>query len=122
MKMQNKKLKKIKHLVSLSSTEGKLDPRKILFIAKTLRRNELRLYHRYLLRKRKEEKVVVTTVTPLPKSLSLRIGKAFPKKDVLFRYDLKALGGMKVQFADFVFDATVRGYLAAIRKTYKQSL
>ncbi|MBI2036569.1 hypothetical protein HYT17_02990 [Candidatus Microgenomates bacterium] len=110
--------KKIKNLVLLSQTKGKLDGSKILTIAKTLGRKELALYYRMLYQKRHEEKVVVKTAIAAPGSLILRVRKIFAGQDIIFPKEPSLIAGLCVQFADFIFDASFQGYFSSIRKSY----
>ena len=112
---------KIKQLVILSRTGGKLDPRKIVLIAKKLKKRELALYYQDLLRARSEEKVFVTTAVSVPGTFSSRLSRAFPRHDVEFSEDPHILGGMKVSFGDFVFDGTLVTFLKLFERQYEQS-
>lgn len=112
--------KKIKHLVLLSQTTGKLDGDKILFIAKKLNRKELVLYYKMLYKKRRQEKVIIKTAIDVPKSLVLRLKKLFSFKDIFFEKDSSQIAGFNAQIDDFIFDASLRGYFSRLRKSYDQ--
>lgn len=111
-----KKQKEIAQLVRLSMTKGKLDPKKISFIAKKLSKRELVLYHRQLLRKREVEKAYITTATDVPDTVMSRLSKLFPGKDLVFLQDASILSGMKIQLGDLIFDASLLAYLDEMRR------
>lgn len=106
-----KRRKKIEQFVKLSLTNGKLDPRKITFIAKALTKKELSLFVKLLRLRRREEKVVVTTAIEAPRPFVKRLRRIFIDKDTSFSEDPAIIAGMKVSFSDFVFDASIKGYL-----------
>lgn len=110
---------KIVYLVALSLTSGKLDPEKIVRIAKTLTKRELAQYYKLLLKKREDEKAFVTTAVAVPADVAEKIAKLFPDKDVTFRSDSKLIAGLTVKVTDFVFDASLKRYLADVRKQYQ---
>ena len=114
-----RKQKKIRHLVELSTTRGKLDPKKIAVITKTLTRAELVVYHRLLLRKREEEKAYVYTAIDVPIPVVARLKKVFSEKDLVFLKDARILSGMKVKVGDLIFDASLAAYLEEIRRKYE---
>ena len=113
-----KRRKKIEQFVKLSLTNRKLDPKKISFIAKALAKKELSLYVRLLRLARREEKVVVTTAIEAPKPFMKSIRNLFIDKDTFFFEDPAIIAGMKVSFSDFVFDATIKGYLERVKVEY----
>lgn len=110
---------KIKYLLLLSLTGGKLDPEKIARIAKTLSRRELAAYYKMLLKMRAEEKAHVTTAVEIPEDVAEKIAKLFPDKDVTFLNDPKIIAGLTVKVTDFIFDASLKRYLADVKKEYQ---
>lgn len=118
---EEKTRKKIQQLVILSRTGEKLDAAKIVLIAKGLKKRELVLYCRYLLRARNEEKVFVTTAVAVPGTFSSGLSRAFPHKDVEFYEDPRILGGMKVAFGDFVFDGTLLTFLKLFEREHENN-
>ena len=106
-----KKQKKIARLVKLSITAGKLDPKKILVIAKTLAKRELTLYYRLLLLRREEEKAYVYTAIDVPEDIARRLTKLFSHKDLVFLKDAQILSGIKVKVGDIIFDTSLVAYL-----------
>ncbi|GEM_PF-4459697 len=112
--------KKIKNLILLSCTKGKLDGEKILLIAKKLNRKELVLYHKVLCKKRQGEKVIIKTAIDAPRSLIARVKNIFPTKDIFFLKDPSQIAGFNVQIDDFIFDASFQGYFSRLRKSYDQ--
>lgn len=115
----SRKRDKIRYLVLLSLSKGKLDAKKIRFIAKTLTRRELLIYYRMLLRKREEEKAYVTTAIELPADIVGRVAKLFAGKDVVFTKDSHIIAGLSVKVVDFVFDASLKNYLVQVKKRYE---
>lgn len=114
-----KRKKKIVHLVELSTTKGKLDPKKIKVIAKTLPKRELVSYYRSLIRKREEEKAYVYTSCDMPSNVLQRLKKLFSGKDVVFLQDPSVISGMKIQVGDLIFDASLATYLEEMRRKYE---
>lgn len=110
---------KIRYLVALSLSKGKLDAKKIRLIAKTLNRRELAVYYKMLLRKKEEERAYVTTAIDLPEDIAARIAKLFADKDVEFSKDSNIIAGLTVKVVDFVFDASLKNYLAQVKKQYE---
>ena len=118
MKKKLKKEKKIKFLLDLSMTAGQLDPRKIAFIAKMLKRREFKAYLSLLEKKVRKEKVTVITAISIPKTFMVSVKKLFSGKEILFKRDYRILAGMQVLFADYIFDASFRHYLENVKRYY----
>lgn len=110
---------KIRYLVVLSLSQGKLDPKKIGLIAKTLSKRELRAYYKMLVKVREDEKVHVSTAIDVSDDIVERIMKLFPNKEVSFSKDPSIIAGLTVKVVDFVFDASLKGYLTEIKKQYQ---
>lgn len=113
--------KQIAQLVAASLTRNKLDPRKIEFVAKKLPKKQLRLYYQAIVRKRKEEKVLITTAVEIAKPMALRLQKLFVQKDVSFTKDAAILAGFEVVISDFVFRANLREYLSRVKNIYENN-
>ena len=111
--------KKIKQLVKLSLTSGKLDGVKIAFIAKTLSKKELGLYVHVLLKNRQKEKIEVTTAIDVPKNIQSKIEALFVNKDVFFLKDPSIVAGISVVLSDFIFQANIQSYLTEMKKQYE---
>lgn len=112
--------RKVRKLIALSLTEGRLDPKKIALVSQMLtKRAELLYYYQLLLAVREKEKVVVTTAIAVPTFIAKRFTGLFAGRDVLFRKDPSILAGLAIQFSDFVFDASLKHYFAQIRKQHE---
>lgn len=114
-----KKKKKLLKLLALSQTGDRLDPRKIEIIAKRLTKKELSSYHQLLIKKRKEERVIITSAIAIPDASRLRLKSMFINKDAFFVKDPKILAGINVAISDFVFNASLRGYIDKMKKEYE---
>lgn len=119
MRSALKQKKKMRFLLALSLTSGWLDPRKIAFIAETLKRKELKTYLLLLEKRLQEEKVTVITAIPATKIFMNRLKKLFSGKEIFFKRDPHMLAGMQVLFSDYVFDASFRYYLECVKRYYE---
>ena len=111
--------KKIRTLIKLSFTAGKLDPSKIELIAKSITKSELSMYYKRLVKIREKEKVIIYSPIDLPAAVFDSLKKLFDGKDIFFKEDKSLIAGLAVKFDDFLFQANIKQQLESIEREYQ---
>lgn len=98
----------LKEIIQASMTNGNLDEKKVMQIAKHLTRKELKSYINALKNDAAKNSLNITTPKSLPSSVQTEIKEKFARKDISFSTDPELLFGVKITDGDMVYDNSLK--------------
>lgn len=111
--------KKVRKLVELSFTNGKINDKIAQYILKNLSKKELKEYVKILKYKVEANRVMISSASVLNSSEKVEMTKLFSDYSVEFKEDTQIGGGMKVTIGDTIIDLSVKNYIQTILTNLK---
>ena len=108
--------KLIKKLVLASYTYGDLDEKKVLKIAKILKKNDLKLYIKALKANEMQNTVVVSTTWDKTKELKNHLSDVFKDKKIIVKYDKSLIAGVRIQDFDNIYELNLKNKIKNLIK------
>ena len=108
--------KLIKKLVLASYTHGDLDEKKVIKIAKILKKGDLKLYIKALKANEMQNTVIVSTTLDKTKELKNHLSDVFKDKKIIVEYDKSLIAGVKIQDFDNIYELNLKNKIKNLIK------